>query len=441
MASRVLRRRAATAVGVYGAALVGFLATVIAARELDKVGMGLLTLVIATTGFLQMLLDFTIDEALVKYGFRYSAREEFGRLRRLFQIGTWVKLGGGALGTVALLVLAPFANTLFGEHGLTLPLLVAAPIPLVQSPEGLAGTAILLRQRTDVRAAFLFVSMALRLAGIGIGASFGVWQAALGMTAAQVAASAAVVGAGWKAYRSFPLVPAEPLGDDGPALRTFVVQSTIGTGIASARGTFPAMLVGLVTGATQVANFRIAQSPQTAFQSLSAPARLVLLAEQTHDFEHGQIARMRSMLRRYMLGTTAVLVVATPLLWWGMAWLVPTVYGAKYHGSAVTAARLILVAASLQVIWGWTKSFPVSIGRPMLRIVAQGAEVIVLVPALLLMASRWGATGAAAATICSTVVFAAVWSVMLFRIRNGVLAVTPPGPPLPRAVADEVLTP
>lgn len=438
MVSRVLRRRAATAVGVYGAALVGFLATVVAARLLDKPQMGLLTLVIATTGFLQMLLDFTIDEALVKYGFRYIAREDFGRLRRLFGIGAWVKLAGGALGTLALLVLAPFSHAVFGEHGLVLPLLVAAPIPLVQSPEGLAGTALLLRNRTDVRAAFLLVSMAFRLAGIGVGAAFGVWQAALGMTLAQVAATAAIAGAGWAAFRRFPTVPAAPLGDDAPALRSFVVQSTIGTGIASARGTFPAMLVGLVTGPVQVADFRIAQAPQTAFQSLSAPARLVLLAEQTHDFEHGRIDRMRAMLRRYMLGTTALLLVATPLLWWAMAWLVPAVYGAKYGGEAVTAARLILVAAAVQVIFGWTKSFPVSIGRPVLRIVAQGVEVIVLVPTLLVLASYWGATGAAAAVICSTAAFAAVWTVMLLRLRRGVLA-PPAGAGPPRPVADEVL--
>jgi len=36
MASRIFRRRAATAFGVYGAAVLGFLATVVAARELSK---------------------------------------------------------------------------------------------------------------------------------------------------------------------------------------------------------------------------------------------------------------------------------------------------------------------------------------------------------------------------------------------------------------------
>ncbi len=433
MRSRVLGRRAATSAGVYGSVVVGFLATVIAARELDRHDFGLLTLVLATTGFVQLLLDFTIDEALVKFGFRYVAREQFGRLRRVFRVAAEVKLAGGALGTLALLALAPAANAIFGERGLTLPLLIAAAIPLAQCPEGLAATVLLLRRRTDVRAAFLLLSMALRLAGIGVGAAFGVWQAILGMVAAQVLATAAVSVAGRVAFGRFPVATAESLDEDAAPLRSFAIQSTIGSGIAAARGTFPAVLVGLVTNAVQVGYFRVAQAPQTALVSLSAPARLVLLAEQTHDFEHGRIGELRAMLRRYMLGAAALLVVVGPILWWQMAALIRIVYGAKYAGAA-EPARLILAAASVQVVWGWTKSFPVSIGKPILRIAAQGAEVLVLVPALVVMASLWGATGAAGAVLVSSCVFAAVWTAFIVRLNRGMLA-------LPRAAPDEALSP
>ena len=41
---------------------------------------------IAATGFFQTLFDLTIEEALVKFGFRYSAQERFGRLRRMFAV-------------------------------------------------------------------------------------------------------------------------------------------------------------------------------------------------------------------------------------------------------------------------------------------------------------------------------------------------------------------
>jgi O-antigen/teichoic acid export membrane protein len=88
------------------------------------------------------------------------------------------------------------------------------------------------------------------------------------------------------------------------------------------------------------------------------------------------------------------------------------------YEDAVDAARIVLVAGAVQLVFGWTKSLPVSIGRPNLRIVAHGIETIVLVPLLVVLGREWGATGAAGALLASTVVFAAVWAVLLARIRD-----------------------
>jgi O-antigen/teichoic acid export membrane protein len=68
--------------------------------------LGLFALVMASTGFFQALLDLTIEEALIKYGFRYIAREDWGRFHRLFRRTFVFKVGGALLGGVALLVLA-----------------------------------------------------------------------------------------------------------------------------------------------------------------------------------------------------------------------------------------------------------------------------------------------------------------------------------------------
>ena len=68
MAGRLLRRRAAAAAGSYSAIVLGFAGTVVAARLFTTQELGLYTLVIASVGFFQALLDLTI-EALIKYGF------------------------------------------------------------------------------------------------------------------------------------------------------------------------------------------------------------------------------------------------------------------------------------------------------------------------------------------------------------------------------------
>ena len=59
------------------------------------------------------------------------------------------------------------------------------------------------------------------------------------------------------------------------------------------------------------------------------------------------------------------------------------------------AARIILVAAAIQLVFGWAKSFPTTIGRPRLRILAHGIETIVLIPLVLVLGESNGVTGAA----------------------------------------------
>ena len=145
--------------------------------------------------------------------------------------------------------------------------------------------------------------------------------------------------------------------------------------------------------------------------------RLILLTEQTRDVEHGRIAEAYRSLRRYILGATAFALVLAPVAWVLMPWLVRVVLGSRYV-PATDAARILLLAACLRLVLGWTKSFPVSIGRPGLRIVAHAVEIITLLPLVVFLGARWGATGASVAVLIATVAFAGAWVVLLFRLRR-----------------------
>ena len=100
---RLIVRRSLTAVGIYSSVVLGFLGTVVATRELHSARhFGDFATVLFATGFLQSFFDLTVEEALVKYGFRYISREDWGRLRRLFSSALRFKLAGprGGLGLV-----------------------------------------------------------------------------------------------------------------------------------------------------------------------------------------------------------------------------------------------------------------------------------------------------------------------------------------------------
>jgi len=283
----VLRRRTGAAAGTYASIVLGFLATLVAARMFSTAGLGLYTIVISSAGFFQTLLDLTIEEALIKFGFRYHTREDWGRLRRLFSRALVVKLVGAVLAAGALLVLAPLASSVSGRSGLERPLAIAALLPLAQFCEGPAGVALILRGRYDLRSYFLVVSMALRLGGIAVGSRFGLWQTILGMVVAQVIATAAISAAGWLAFRRYPRDPARPLGEDRRGILSFVLQSSAATGVTSLTTPLATLVLGVVASPLQAGWFRLAQSPQQALASLAAPVRIILLTEQTRDWERG----------------------------------------------------------------------------------------------------------------------------------------------------------
>jgi O-antigen/teichoic acid export membrane protein len=416
MASRVFWRRSATAAWVYGAVVLGVLGTVVASRVLGLRDFGLYVTALTAVGFFQVLLDLTVEEPLTKFGFRYVVGEEWGKLRRLFVRALQLKSAGGVLAALALAALAPLADGIFGADGLTTAILVGALLPLVQAPENVGSTALLLHGRYDLRGAYQAFAMALRLIAIVVAAPYGVTETIAAIVVAQAIATVAVSLAGLVAFRRFPSVPSQALGEERREVVSFVLQSSAGTGVISLRTTLVPLVLGIVAGPTQVGLFRIAQTPQTGLVAASSPARLMLLTDQTRAWERGLEKGVLAGVRTYTLVAAGLMIVAVPLALWAMPSLIELVFGAEYLG-AVDAARIVLLAAAIQFALGWSKSLPVTIGRPRLRIVTHGLEALVVIPLAAVLGAEWGATGAAVAVLVATLAFAAAWAVAIARLR------------------------
>ncbi len=163
------------------------------------------------------------------------------------------------------------------------------------------------------------------------------------------------------------------------------------------------------------------------FAAFTAPLRLILLTEQTRQFERGNTQRIYRDVRRYMLGATLLAAVVIVPLELAAPWLVTAFLTDKY-AAATNAVRLVLAAAMIQLIFGWTKSFPISIGRPGLRVVAHGVETATLIPLVIVFGDLWGVTGAAGAVLASTCAFGLTWLVLLQRLTAGRLRPVEPAP-------------
>ena len=417
MQTRLLWRRSATALGLYGSVALGFLASIVAARRLGPIEYGHFTLAIFAAGFLQVLLDLTVEEAMIKYGFRYTTAARWGRLRHLYRRAMVLKTLGALLAAIGLAIVAPFADPLFNSDGLQTPFLLAALLPLSYIPEAPAGAALVLTGRYDVRAAYTLLTQLLRAIGLVIGARYGVTEAVLGLVLGQIAGSVAVGRAAVSVFRRFPAADPEPLGEDRDEIVRFVIRSSVGSGIVSLRTAVTPLLLGAVSVPAQVGYFRAGQAPLTGLTALTAPARLVLITEQTRDWEAGAGARVFAGLRRYSLTALVAMIVSVPFLYWWMPTLIRLVFTDKY-APASDAARLMLLAGAVGLVFAWTKSLPVSVGRPELRIATHGIETVVLIPLVLVFGSIWDATGAAAAVLVATVVFALAWTVALVRLQR-----------------------
>ena len=414
MRSRVLRRRSATVLGVYFATALGFLTTVVATRELGTGDYARFAAIVAATAFLQLLLDLTVEEALVKYGFRYAEAERWGRLRRHLRGRARVQAGRRPARAAIALVVARAARRqhLGRRRRARAAARRGALIPLLQAPEGVAGGAVILRGRYDVRGAFFAVSMGLRLAGDRRSARmFGLTGAVVGMVSAQVIATAAISIVGLAAFRRFPQArvgaarrgPAAPCAASSSPRpsprRSSRRAATLGTALhAGRRADRPGGLLPQRAGAGDRASRRC---PRRRGSSCSPSRRATSRPAATTRCTRCSAATSSAR--------PSLMVVAVPVLLVADA----VADGPRLRRRRSASTRPTRRGSSwsrprCSSIWGWTKSFPVSIGRPgPADRRAGGRDRGLRAAAARASASKWGATGGAAAMLVSTAVFCA----------------------------------
>src|SRR5207248_7645431 len=152
MGSRLFWRRSATALGIYGSTALGILGSLVVLRVLGPTDAGRFSLAVGVAAFFQLLLELTSDEALVKFGFRYAAQEDWGRFHRVVRVTFAFEFATSLLAGGLIAALAPFAHAIFHDaHGLAAPLLLAALLPVLQSMESMGAQLLILRSRYDVR--------------------------------------------------------------------------------------------------------------------------------------------------------------------------------------------------------------------------------------------------------------------------------------------------
>ena len=95
-------------------------------------------------------------------------------------------------------------------------------------------------------------------------------------------------------------------------------------------------------------------------------------------------------------------LLAAPIAYAIMPWLIPFLYSSSFE-SAVTPARIMLIAAVFNLAFLWRKTLLAALRRPEVRTRLVTLEVVVILSVLLVLADR-GAEGAAIAASAGAVV-------------------------------------
>ena len=128
---------------------------------------------------------------------------------------------------------------------------------------------------------------------------------------------------------------------------------------------------------------------------------------------------VKRLLRVYLLTVAIAARVVVGLLEVGTSWLIPTFFGQAFSG-AVTTARILPIAAFLLALRRVLTDVAQGAGSPGVGTVAEIANLIVVLPLIVVIAPSYGIEAVATALTIGALVSLAVLALMMRRTMRRV---------------------
>jgi O-antigen/teichoic acid export membrane protein len=415
------RRSGISSLLIWAATGITVLSTLIAARGLGPIEYGELVLALALATLVGMLLDLTLDEAVVRLGYRSLAEDRLGDLRTMLRtaLGIDVVVGVAVFAVIALG--APLLTVLGGGEVDAALVRLAGLGVLAATLDGTTTGVLLLAGRPELRGWAVLAVGLTRLVAVLAALELGGQSAVLIAYAAATAVGGvfqAVLAwrVGWRHWRG----AGAGAGSTWVWMRRltgFGIHTSLATTITGANVWLVPVLLGAVAGPKAVGVFSVAFFPVVLANVFSGPLRLNMFPEQVKLAAQSRDPLLRQSIGGYTRIALAIGVPAAVAGWFIVPWLVPAVLSSSFD-DAVTPTRILLVAAVAQLAYGWAKTFPAAIGRPQIRTFVSVVEIVVTV-SLLLALSEAAAEGAAAAVSISSLVLLVLWLSIAARVLSG----------------------
>lgn len=381
----------------------------IATRTLGLEGFGQFTLIVGTAQLISAFVAFQTWQAVVRFGMSQLEAGSSARLSRLIAFCLALDLGGAiagcllAAGGVALL--APR----FGwSADLSLQALIFCFIMLLairSTPVGI----LRLHDRFGQGAAADTVTHAVRLGGalivLAVGPSITrflmAWAAAEVMTALTYWILASRTG-GWS-LKGVGLSGLRAAPNEHAGLWHFVGITNAGATLASVSRQFSVLLVGLVVGPAAAGAYRLAHQLGQALAKVSEMLSRAVFAELVRVHAGGAAAQLSKLFRStFWLALGAGVIIAIILLAAG-EWILRLVGGDAFAG-AYPLLLILGIAAALDMVGVSFEPALMATGRAGKAFQLRVTVTLILLVLLAILLPMWGAMGAAAATLCASVI-------------------------------------
>ena len=191
-----------------------------------------------------------------------------------------------------------------------MPILIAALLPPLQAIESISAAALILRGRYDLRGLWLTSLDGAAARRARVGALHGVTAAVIGVVAAQALTTVSILAVGLAGLRRFPAAAPRPLGGRraaDPPLRPLergLHRADLAAHLDRAARRSASSATRPTSGSSAARRRRRRRS-----RALSAPVRMILLTEQTRDWEHGRPEVVLAGLRRYVAGSALLMAL------------------------------------------------------------------------------------------------------------------------------------
>jgi O-antigen/teichoic acid export membrane protein len=414
------RRSGISSLLIWAATGITVLSTLIAARGLGPVEYGELVLALALAALVGMLLDLTLDEAVVRLGYPSLAEGRLGDLRMMLRTALGIDLVVDVAVFAVIAGCAPLLTAVGGGEVDAALVRLAALGVLAATLDGTTTGMLLLAGRPELRGWALLALGLTRLAAVLAALELGGQSAILIAFAAATAVGGVVQAVlawrvGWRHWRG-PGAGAGSASDWARRLVRFGIHTSLATTITGANAWLVPVLLGAVAGPKAVGVFAVGYFPVILANVFTGPLRLNMFPEQVKLAAQNRNPLLHQSISGYTRVALAVGVPAAVAGWFVAPWLVPAVLSSSFD-DAVTPTRILLVAAVAQLAYGWAKTFPAAIGRPQIRTFVSVVEIAVTVP-LLVALSGAAAEGAATAVSISSVVLLVLWLSVAARVLS-----------------------